>query len=185
MNRCVRHIVIAAASCLLLIALSGCSRDDAPARPAAPAPAPQPKDTEHTFSATNRVQLDGPSYWFYEGLGRITVQSTTQDGIDGGFEERQNTVYFHTSNVALNAPTARTEGYRRALDRVAAFLAPAALPDNAASNAYRADLKRRAEALIGHALGDANEFGQWWASNRDRLCWSEQTRTLATCGGAQ
>jgi len=135
-------------------------------------------NSEHSRPSNRRVVLDPKLYWYYAAMGKLEHLKTSEGQVEGSYSERGVRTEFTIKTSDLKNPVARTKGYKLAVEKIIAYMAPGAVPDNEANRKYMAELTKNLEAITGMHFTGHDDWKKWFDANHEKLQWSEAQNTL-------
>jgi hypothetical protein len=111
-------------------------------------------------------------------MDRLQQVSVKGGQVEGAYTERQQLTYFTIPSEKLRDPAARTEGYKQAIERIIAYMAPGAVADIEANRIYMKQLRAKLISIAGVEFATYTEWKNWFDTNRDRLKWSDAKNML-------
>jgi len=144
--------------------------------------AAQQRETEHPRNVGQRIEIDAPTYWFYEAMGMLQGVQTVNGRVEGTFTERQRATRFAVPADQVRDPAARTAGYKQAVARIIGYMRPGAVPDTESNRQYLRELQTKLKAMTGLDFATYDEWKQWFDANREKLKWSDEKKVFVVEG---
>ena len=117
--------------------------------------------------------LEARLYWYYEAMGKL--ENVQDDGrqVTGVYRERMKPTHFVVERARLLDVESRTEGYVMAIQKIVAYMAPGAVPDNEANRKYMAERLQKLQAITGERFSTSEQWETWLEESLPSLRWSE------------
>jgi hypothetical protein len=119
--------------------------------------------------------LDATQYWFWSGYFGVTELTDLGNERIGRVVVDPN-ICFRVLRVGLDDPSAKTRGYRLAVEELLKWVTDEPPVQGEDSNSSMA--RERLTEITGQRFRDVEGWVSWWNANRDFLWWSQSDERL-------
>jgi hypothetical protein len=119
--------------------------------------------------------LDATQYWFWSGYFGVTEITDLGNERIGRVVVDPN-ICFRVLRTGLDDPSAKTRGYRLAVEELLKWVTDEPPPEGEDSNSSMA--RERLTEITGQRFREAEAWVSWWNTNRDFLWWSQSEERL-------
>lgn len=125
-------------------------------------------------------ELSALDYWFYDGMGWLTVDEEQGDMLRVRTWNTEHTSWAIVRKTALNDRKAKEQGYREAVRNL--ILDRVALPE--IKDEALEQLMARLRDLTGEKFTEREAWLEWWRKNQNRLVLSKGAKRLVVGPGS-